>query len=415
MRKTICNACLIFLIVWPDSHSRLAAQTKPTASIIYEFQGGDDGSGPLQPTLGANGILYGVTTGGGPENDGTVYQLTPITGGGGFTKATLYVFSGPDGAAPNTPLLIAADGTLFGTTGGGGASMFGVVFALQPPATLGGAWTETVIHAFGGTDGRAPNGKLISGPKGALYGTTSLGGSFSQGTVFELNPPKTAGQPWSYQVVHDFTGGPDGSEPDSGLLFGPNGELFGGTSTENYTNNSVVFELTPATSGVWTFTALYTLDPSTEGIVIEAPLVFGPGGILYGTCGFGGANDAGTVFQLTPPSSSGATWTLAVLHTFAHSDGYQPSYLLMTPGGVLLGTAYQEGPLDGGVIFQLNPPAVAGQPWTETTAYAFSNKKNAPNGPTGLILGGNATLYGNTITGGVKGSPRGTVYEVNLQ
>jgi uncharacterized repeat protein (TIGR03803 family) len=86
-------------------------------------------------------------------------------------------------------LIADRSGNLYGTTQGGGGLSAGTVYKLSLPATQGGAWTETILHAFKGrADGSVPAAGLIFGRQGLLYGTTVGGGTSDYGTVFEIAP-----------------------------------------------------------------------------------------------------------------------------------------------------------------------------------------------------------------------------------
>jgi uncharacterized repeat protein (TIGR03803 family) len=161
-------------------------------------------------------VLYGTTLSGGsgPFPDcyfdteigcGTVFQLTPpATPGGAWTESVIYNFAGGigEGAYPYASLVLGKNGVLYGTTSYGGTSASGsacpsdanpgcgTVFQLTPPATPGGAWTETILHGFTGQDGdgAVPYGGLTLSPSGTLYGTTAAGGTAGGGTVFSIVP-----------------------------------------------------------------------------------------------------------------------------------------------------------------------------------------------------------------------------------
>jgi len=108
-------------------------------------------------------------------------------------ETVLHFFTGNGDVSPDAGLIADSDGNFFGTTSGDGQDL-GAVFKLSLPATAGGAWTETVLHAFtGGSDGGSPQAGLIADSKGNLYGTTAYGGASKIGTVFKLSPPATAG------------------------------------------------------------------------------------------------------------------------------------------------------------------------------------------------------------------------------
>ena len=166
--------------------------TKWTFKSLYNLGVGQDG-GPLSPgTLlaGKNGVLYGTQKfGNGPANAGAVFQLAPGKHGA-WTATTIYRFAGgSDGLYPYAGVIADGAGNLYGTTAGDGQIYFGTVYKLTPPAQNGGNWTKTTLYAFtGGQDGSGPFAPLILGNGGGLYGTTTAGGAFGNGTVFEIVP-----------------------------------------------------------------------------------------------------------------------------------------------------------------------------------------------------------------------------------
>src|ERR1022692_2386533 len=147
----------------------------------------------------------------------------------------LYTFAGsPDGRSPNGQLIADDAGNLYGTTEFGGASDNGAIFELSPPAAKGGKWTETVLYSFtGGSDGLSPNPGLVLDKSGSLYGTTFGGGNCSSycGVIFRLLPPHTPGGAWTETVLHAFGGpnGRDGGGPSGSLVFDKAGDLSGTT------------------------------------------------------------------------------------------------------------------------------------------------------------------------------------------
>jgi len=132
----------------------------------------------------SSGNLYGATDFGGPDNGfGTVFEMSPLTGGG-WTEKVLYAFSTSGAGTYPTPILDSA-GNLYGTTFSGGAYGGGVVFELTPSA--GGNWTENLLYSLGNAaDGSAPWGGLVLDSQGNLYGATLDGGADGSGTVFEI-------------------------------------------------------------------------------------------------------------------------------------------------------------------------------------------------------------------------------------
>ena len=88
---------------------------------------------------------------------------------------------------------------------------------------------KTLYSFTGGSDGSNPEGNMVMGPGGTLYGTTTAGGSSNNGTVFSLTPPASPGGPWTESVLYSFAGAPDGALPVGSLLMGPRGTLYGTT------------------------------------------------------------------------------------------------------------------------------------------------------------------------------------------
>ena len=168
-----------------------------TESILYNF-GSDsdcaDGDGLVAGlTLDALGNVYGTTYYGGADALGTAFELTSA-GGGNWSERVLYSFGDnpTDGYHPYCSPIFDNSGNLYGTTLYGGAyagigvfNSGGTVFKLT---NTGGAWTEEVVHSFGsGTDGNAPQASLIL-DHGNLYGTTTGGGTYGDGTVSVIKP-----------------------------------------------------------------------------------------------------------------------------------------------------------------------------------------------------------------------------------
>ena len=171
--------------------------TNGTFRTLYPFTGGNDGGNPYAELVqGADGNLYGTTFFGGTNGYGTAYKLTT---NGTFT--TLVSFGGTNGAYPQGRLAQASDGVLYGTTESGGAytnpsgSGYGTAFKLTTNGTL------TTLVSFGGTNGANPQGGLVQGADGNLYGTTVDGGASGEGTIFRLNI--TAPPPPSFLTVEE--------------------------------------------------------------------------------------------------------------------------------------------------------------------------------------------------------------------
>ena len=383
-----------------------------TFTTIYRFKGPPDGVEPYGVT-GANGVLYGTTRNGGTYGAGTVFALQGPLGSGTAAETVLYSFTGGgDGNDPIASPVMGANGALYGTTAGGGASDCGTVFELLPPAEPGGAWTETVLYNFKGGDDQDPNSSLVFGPQGELFGVAFGDGEDNYGEVFELQPPAQPGGAWTETVPYSFNTNPleIGEYSDGGVAIGPGGVLYGAThaGVEGY---GTVYELRPPAAGStdWTASAIYAFTDADGGGSGATPTV-GPGGTLYGTTTLGGSGGWGTVFQLTPPSAPGGTWTKIVLYNFSNTgDGGNPSAPLVLNKGSLYGTTI------GGmaaVVFELRKPAAPGDPWTEIVLHTFPSIYKADSWPSGnIVVEKGGTLYGTTSYGpGRQGS--GTVFRI---
>jgi uncharacterized repeat protein (TIGR03803 family) len=192
-------------------------------SVIYNFQegGSGDGSNPHGTLVfDSAGNMYGTTLNGGPSNAGAVFQLVPSNGG--WTESVIYVFDGPHGAGPYSGVILDVKGDLFGMTSAGGADGLGLVYELTPS---GGGWIYTLIHTFNGPSGAFPGpGSLLMDASGNLYGETLYGGH-QFGVVFELVPQQGGG--WTDIVLHAFLNKADGSNPSGGISMDAAGNLYG--------------------------------------------------------------------------------------------------------------------------------------------------------------------------------------------
>jgi uncharacterized repeat protein (TIGR03803 family) len=255
-------------------------------------------------------------------------------------------------------------------------------------------------------------GALAIGNNGALYGMTYAGGtpagncSLGCGTVFEIVLPASAGGAWTESVIHSFTlVNGDGGYPLAGVVIGRGGVLYGATPNGGTSpqSNGMVFSLTPPPSsgGTWTESVLYSFtNQNGDGNEPQSTLVIGSGGVLYGATAFGGdVDEGGTVFSLTPPPSQGGTWTEAVICTFKQTNRPQSS-LAIGGGGVLYGTTPAGGSGDAGMVFSLRPgPAGV---WTPAVLHSFSwrNSANGVSPSAGVVIGAGGVLYGTTMGSG---------------
>jgi uncharacterized repeat protein (TIGR03803 family) len=340
-------------------------------AVLWHFGLGADGA---YPTAGlvrdSTGVLWGLTSAGGavvsaacPPGCGTFFGLANVAG----TWLELPLFSFPGGGAGYWPinqgsLVTDASGRFYGTAERGGAHGLGAVYQL---AVGGGATVETVLYSFNASaahaDGTTPEGAMVIGANGVLYGTTSHGGITAAcnhtgcGTVFALSPPVPPSTAWTETLLWQFSGA-DGSLPVGGLIVDAAGNLYGTTQTGGSHNAGTVFELSPMGGGVWLETRAYHFGAAGDGARPWASLLMDASGNLYGTTEFGGASGHGTAFKLVPTVG---TWDETILHSFAGgvTDGANPtSNLIMDGGGKLYGTTTSGGAHGNyGTVFQIAP------------------------------------------------------------
>jgi len=381
-------------------------------SILWDMS--FNGSVGLNPTANlvrdARGNLYGTTGFGGPKSGGTVFELKPGSNGT-WTPKVLYAYLSinHDGQRPMAGLTFDAAGHIYGTTLWGGLYNQGTVFELMREPN--GSWRQKQLHSFGGAkqDGLAPQAGVIFDRQGNLYGTTTSGGEYNFGTVYELIPQSDG--TWKEKILHAFNlDGIDGYTPIAGLVMDRAGNLYGGTVGGGPGIVGIVFELSPKAQGQWKETILHNFDiNSTDGNSPFGTLIFDGSGNLYGTTYSGGVNGLGTAFELSPAGDG--TWSETILHNFgAAGDGETPySSLIFDASGNLYGTTEYGGTYNLGTVFELSPQASG--VWSETLLHNFGSGSADGNYPLGsLIFDPSGNLYGMTDTGGSGGY--GTVYEI---
>jgi uncharacterized repeat protein (TIGR03803 family) len=277
-----------------------------------------------------------------------------------------------------------------------------VVLFCIATATASHAQTEQVLYNFAGSpDGSQPSSSLTM-YNGNFYGTTYSGG-LGYGTVYELSPNGSGG--WTETILYSFCQNQDctdGQNPTySYVIFDNEGNLYGTAYSGGNYGYGVVFELTPTATAPWNETVLYNFANSPDAANPSNGLIMDSAGNLYGIAFAGGdTNGNGCVFELSP---SGGTWTENVIYNI--NSTY--AGLTLGPTGNIYGTTY-------GSVFQLTPNGAGG--WTPTVLYTFNSADSATEGsnPVGtLVLDSSGNLYGTTEAGGTNNA--GVVFKLTPQ
>jgi uncharacterized repeat protein (TIGR03803 family) len=304
-------------------------------------------------TVGGNGNFYGTTAGGGANGFGTVFMMTPAG-----LLTTLVDFTGTAGAnrgaSPQSELIQASDGNFYGTTAGGGANSFGTVFKMTPSGVL---TTLVDFSGDGATNaGSGPNG-IIQASDGNFYGTTAGGGSNNYGTIFQMTPAGVV------TTLYDFATDPPDSNPNSALVKGIDGNLYGttsGVSNSTISGNGAIFRLilpgaplvylnapvTTTTSASLTFSAIargsatsVTIQYGTDGVTFpnSIPVILNLNGFATTQLGRNLTNlppGVAYFYQVVATNSYGTTTTpVATFATLA------PPSAATTPVSALLSTS----------------------------------------------------------------------------
>jgi len=322
-------------------------------------------------------------------------------------ETVVYSFNGaPDGDTPDGNLVLGTDGSLYGTTVWGGAHGKGSVYKLT---SIGGFYSESTIYSFkGGRDGQTPSGAVSLDSIGNIYGITAWGGkgceSLGCGTVFELSPD---GASWKEKVLYRLRDTREGNDSLGGLTRDPQGNLYGttayGGNCGGASGSGTVFELS-LIDGRWKSNILSTFCKAGAGPAYGS-VVLDKAGYLYGTAG-------SMVFRIA--NTNGKGWRQTALHDFSQDGGYA-----MLMGGVTLddaGNVYGTNASGGsgcdgagcGTVFELE----AAKGWKAKTLYTFNGADgDEPFDAPSTDAAGN--LYGTTIGGGGCGGDCGLVYKLS--
>ena len=341
----------------------------------FEFSYANGGSPFGSLTQASNGKLYGMTSQGGADYVGVLFEYDPGTNV--YTKK--FEFSGADGGIPYGSLLEAANGKLYGMTGFGGASGDGVLFEYDP-----GTDVYTKKFDFSSASGENPLGSLIQASNGKLYGMTSAGGANNEGVLFEYDAATNV-----LIKLFDFSTA-SGSNPYGSLLEAANGKLYGMTFEGGANSEGVLFEYDAGTN---VYTKKFDFS-STIGTQPYGSLIQAVNGNLYGMTANGGSNYEGVLFEY-----DGATdvYTKKVDFSTAVNGGRPFGSLIQASNGKLFGLTSDGGANDAGVLFEYD---AATDVYTKNFDFSIANGV----GPTAsLVQAANGKLYGLTGSGGVFG------------
>jgi uncharacterized repeat protein (TIGR03803 family) len=261
-------------------------------ALLHQFSFDDGGpANPLGHVEASDGHLYGVSRNGGAFGYGSVYRMNRHG-----DVVLLYSFNPADGGChtPGAPMILASDGCFYGITTEGGAGTHGCIYRMSKDGAV------TFLHEFNvdKLDGRDPTTALVEASDGLIYGTTSVGGRHLVGTVFRLN------HRGFYQVVHSFHKdwpGNDGSYPNSALVPGPDGQLYGTTSGWNGTLYKVALGRE---------VSLVHVYGEPEGPGPRGTLSMAGDGTITGATYYGADHAAGGIYQRSPGGQ------IEVLHSF---------------------------------------------------------------------------------------------------
>jgi uncharacterized repeat protein (TIGR03803 family) len=366
----------------------ITAPAQVFTTLTY-FNGSNGGRPYGSLVQGLDGNLYGTTFEAGTHGAGTVFKITTD---GALTL--LHSFGVADGRNPSAALVLARSGDFYGTTSSGGPTNAGTVFRITP----GGALTTSYNFCSQSqcTDGQGPDDALVQTPNGIFYGTTYLGGTSNLGTVFMITPGGAR------TTMHSFTGGLDGSYPFAGVIHATDGDFYG---TTDYGNT--VFKITPG-GALTTLYQFCLIGPKcSDGSNPMGSLIQATDGNFYGTTFSGGAYSAGTVFRITPAGALTTLYSFCAVPTGAPcTDGDSPrAGLIEATDGNFYGTTESGGSYGLGTVFKVT------QSGALTTLHSFQKTGGAePFG--GLLQGTDGSLYGLTSDYGLPGA--GTVYRITI-
>jgi uncharacterized repeat protein (TIGR03803 family) len=412
---SLCANCGTIFKLTPSGGGAWSYQLLHTFTPAPIQGANEDGIDPVSPLVNFNNVFYGTTNGGGDTQCGCgiVFSITPDG-----TYKILHIFDpfvpggGPNqwplGTTPVGGLLIGADGTIYGTTSAGGTGQgrngsqgAGIIFRMN---TDGGGFTK--LHDFDGALNGGPQGMMIFGQDGAIYGTQYGGGQFNQGVIFRMD---TSG---NYQVIYDFKGinqpgnSTDGANPNGRLALGPDGTIYGTTEFGGSPSSFGTAWSIQQVNGSWVYKQLFRFGFNKAGNTPNSGLIFGRDGALYGTTSGGGQFGGGVIYRLVPTVASGQyTWTYQTLFDFQplSATGDTPTADLLYANGNLYGANLSGGdvahcpsaPGGCGNVFQFTP-----QPATALVAAVLPSSRS-------VQVGNTATAFATILNSGAAATSCG--------
>jgi uncharacterized repeat protein (TIGR03803 family) len=380
-------------------------------ATLYNFAGPDaskpegatPSSGPL--VLDDAGNLYGTTSAGGTNNLGTAFkldndELTTLHSFGTINSQGIIV----DGSAPQAGLTLS-NGDFFGVAPGGGENNDGVFFQLTPAGMF------TSLQFLLPAEGSEVNDTLVLGSDSSFYGTAFDGGANGNGSVFSFTSTGTEKLVYSFSKTDSNGDNSDGSVPSASLLEGAGNLFFGSAQGGGANGDGTIFTVTPegAFNPLYSFSALVNGN-NADGAAPQG-LVKGSDGNFYGCTVVGGANQSGTLFVITPGGTLTVLHTFAAVSSGVNADGAHPvAPLLETTPGTFYGTAQSGGAGQVGTIFSLtvSPAITSALTAVGFVGQTFSYQITATNGPTFAADALPTFLTFDKTTGVISGTPTAT-------
>ncbi|HEY0976914.1 MAG TPA: choice-of-anchor tandem repeat GloVer-containing protein, partial [Flavobacteriales bacterium] len=323
-------------------------------------------------------VWYGLCSSGGPGTGGGLYRFTPATS----TITSLLYFNASNGHNPQGRMLMGSNGRLYGTTLNGGVLGQGVIYSINPTNS---AYTR--MFDLGGTNGTFPQGYLVE-VSGKLYGLCTDGGANAAGTIFEYDLNTNV-----FTKKKDLETA-NGSRPLAGFLVASNGSLYTTTSQGGANGLGTILRYVPSTN---TLTKVHDFSSTTGGAPMSSLFQAG-NGLLYGTTVRGGVVDAGTLYSFNTVSN-----TFTKLYDFDGLQGGAPAGdLIQATNGKLYGTCRDDGLYFNGCIFSWNITT-----GTYTEEYDMQLAEGALS-EAKLVQGNDGRLYGTCVQGGTANE--GTVF-----